>query len=135
MFWQFSIAQMLSLRLRFLWVKYQLDELCLAESEESFINTLRNLPKDLDETYSRLLEKIEGQSERKELTQRMFEWIMAARRPLSEEELCEGISFTIEDRLWNPKKIAPNLSRIVRAGGNLVVFDKITRYAIGDVFS
>jgi hypothetical protein len=89
---------------RFLWVKFQLNELCTAESDDAIKKTLRDLPKDLSETYDRLLGRIVG-LERQELVKRMFRWIICARRPLFVDELCEGIAFTINDTRWNEEKI------------------------------
>ncbi|KUJ17727.1 uncharacterized protein LY89DRAFT_60414 [Mollisia scopiformis] len=80
----------------FLWVKFQLDELCTAESDDAIMYTLQHLPKDLSETYDRLLGRIVG-VQRQELVKRMFRWIICARRPLVVDELCEGIAFTIDD--------------------------------------
>lgn len=111
---------------RFLWVKFQLDELCTAESDDAIINTLRNLPKDLIETYDRLLGRIMG-VQRQELIKRMFRWIICARRPLLVDELCEGIAFTINDTRWNIDKIPTDILRLVTACGNLVVVDDETR--------
>ena len=55
----------------FLWVKFQLDELYLAESDEGIKKALLNLPKDLGETYDRLLGRIVGE-ERQHLVKRKF---------------------------------------------------------------
>ena len=110
----------------FLWVKFQLDELCTAESDDAIKKTLLNLPKDLGETYDRLLGRIVG-AERQELVKRMFRWIICARRPLGVDELCEGIAFTIDDGHWNEDKIQTDILRLVRACGNLVVIEEESR--------
>jgi ankyrin repeat protein len=111
---------------RFLWVVFQLAELCTAESDEGIQTILRHLPKDLGETYDRLLGRIVG-SERQRLIKRMFQWIICARRPLTTEEICEGIAFTIDDDFWNVPKIPTSILRLVRACGNLIVIDEETR--------
>lgn len=95
-------------------------------SEDTIKARLRNLPKDLNETYKRLLHRV-ADCERQDLVKRMFEWIIAARRSLTVDEICEGIAFTIEDRCWDPKKIPTDLLRIIRACGSLVVIDEGTQ--------
>jgi len=107
----------------FLWVKFQLDDLCTAESDSAIKKTLLNLPKDLGETYDRLLGRIVG-AERQELVKRIFRWIICARRPLHVDELCEGIAFTIDDEYWDEDKIPTDVLRLVRACGSLVVIDE-----------
>jgi ankyrin repeat protein len=109
-----------------LWVKLQLGTLCLAGREEGVRAILQDLPKDLDETYDRLLRRL-ARSESQELIRRMFECIIAARRPLTMEELCEGMAFTIEDSCWDAKKIPLNDLDVIATYGGLVVFDEITR--------
>jgi hypothetical protein len=56
----------------------------------------------------------------------MFQWIICARRPLTTEEICEGIAFTIEDDFWNVAKIPTDILRLVRACGNLIVINEET---------
>jgi hypothetical protein len=106
----------------FLWVKFQLDDLCRAETDNSIRKVLRNLPRDLGETYDRLLARIDV-AEQREYIGRMFSWIICARRPLEVEELREAIAFTIEDDHFDPTKIPNDLGRLARACGNLIVID------------
>lgn len=86
------------------------------------MSILQNLPKSLIETYDRLLDKIEA-AERRTIIKKMFEWIICARQPLLVDELREGISFTLEDDLWDQTKVVTNFARLLRACGNLVVVD------------
>jgi hypothetical protein len=107
---------------RFLWVKFQLDDLCRAETDNSMRKVLRNLPRDLGETYDRLLARIDV-AEQRQYIKRMFSWIICARRPLEVEELREAIAFTLEDDHFDPSKIPNDLGRLARACGNLIVID------------
>ncbi|KAE9367461.1 hypothetical protein N431DRAFT_348615, partial [Stipitochalara longipes BDJ] len=106
----------------FLWVKFQLDDLCRAETDSSIRQVLQNLPRDLGETYDRLLARIDIPEQRKYI-QRMFAWIICAKRPLEVDELREAIAFTIEDDHFDPAKIPNDLKRLARACGNLIVID------------
>jgi ankyrin repeat protein len=87
---------------------------------------LQDLPKNLDETYDRLLQRL-AQSSSHVLISRMFECMIAARRPLTMEELCEGMAFTLEDRRWDEKKIPINDLDVLNTYGGLVEFDEKTR--------
>ncbi|TVY80508.1 Vegetative incompatibility protein HET-E-1 [Lachnellula suecica] len=110
----------------FLWVEFQLRDLCEAESDSGIKHVLKNLPRSLGETYDRLLSKIEG-AERREIIERLFKWVVCARQPLHVDELREGIAFTLGDREWNPDKVVTNFNRLVRACGNLVVVNSETQ--------
>jgi ankyrin repeat protein len=119
------VKELLSDYNRFLWVKFQLDDLCDAESDAEIKRALNNLPKDLSETYARLLKRITG-SQRQELAKRMFQWIICARRPLHVKELREAIAFTINDQFFDREKLPTDMPRLIRGCGNLVVIDEDT---------
>jgi ankyrin repeat protein len=57
----------------------------------------------------------------------MFDCMIAARRPLTMEELCEGMAFTLEDRRWDEKKVPVNDLNVLATYGGMVVFDEKTR--------
>jgi hypothetical protein len=103
-------------------VKFQLDDLCRAEADSSIRKVLQNLPRNLSETYDRLLTRIDN-AEQREYVKRMFMWIICARRPLEIEELREAIAFTIEDDHFDHTKIPNDLNRLARACGNLIIID------------
>lgn len=107
---------------RFLWVKFQLDDLCRAETDSSIREVLRNLPLDLSETYDRLLARIDVGEQRK-YVKRMFEWIICAKQPLEVEELRQAIAFTIDDYYFDPGKIPNDLGGLARICGNLIVIE------------
>jgi hypothetical protein len=108
---------------RFLWVKFQLDDLCTAETDGEILDMLQHLPFDLRETYDRLLGRIAGRH-REQLIRRMFEWIICAKRPLHVDELQEAIAFSLNDDHWDSTKIPNDMARLIRACGNLVVIDE-----------
>ncbi|KAB8291562.1 hypothetical protein EYC80_006363 [Monilinia laxa] len=109
----------------FLWVKFQLEDLCRMETDAPVIKALQNLPRSLEETYDRLLGRI-VEIERREYVKRMFDWIISSRRPLKADEIREAIAFTINDTFWDAAKIPNDLHRLVRSCGNLVVIDEDT---------
>lgn len=111
---------------RFLWVEFQLQDLSEQETDHGIRLVLQNLPRNLSETYDRLLAKIEGVDRRKYI-ERMFRWLVAAREPLQVDQLLEAIAFTLDDTFWEREKILTDFKRLVRACGNLVVVDTETQ--------
>jgi hypothetical protein len=108
-------------------VAFQLDEGCGAMSEADILTTLSNFPKDLVETYQRILLRIQRSKSgtcKLSTAQKIFTWIICARRPLSIDELKEAIIFTPEDNFLDGKKVPINQSQLLHACGNLVLFDQ-----------
>lgn len=110
---------------RFLWVEFQLFDLCEPESHHGIKLVLENLPKSLSETYDRLLAKIEG-AERIDMIERIFKWVFCAKEPINVKQMREAIAFTIEDTEWDRDKIVTSFNRLVRACSNLIVVDEET---------
>ena len=104
---------------RFLWVIFQLQDLCDATSDHAVRRTLSNLPEGLYETYDRKLAKIEA-GETSTLVARTFKWITAALRPLSLEEIREGIAFDQDETCWNQDKLS-HPEKIIGSCQNLVI--------------
>lgn len=102
---------------------FQLHDLCEPESDHGIRLVLKNLPRSLSETYERLLSKIQG-TERKDMIQGMFKWIVCAREPIHLEEMREAVTFTLKDLTYDPRKLPTDLNRLVRACGNLVIVDE-----------
>lgn len=100
-----------------------MDSLCECDSDAAVRETLKNLPRDLTETYQRLLRKIHN-PQRQSLVRRMMQWIVCARRPLHIDELLEAVAFTIEDDHWDHSKIPVDPFRLIRASGNLMIVDE-----------
>lgn len=80
----------------FLWVYFQLNDLCEASSDSIIRETLRNLPHGLIETYARILKKINVSSLKSDVARKVFKWAACATRPLEIEEMQEAIAFGIE---------------------------------------
>lgn len=106
-------------RSRFLWVSFQLDDLCEASSDAVIREILEDLPYGLVETYQRILTKIYKSSIRTSLARKIFKWAICACRPLSIEEMREAIAFDSDDKYWNAEKI-PDEKAIIRSCGNLI---------------
>ena len=116
---------------RFLWVRFQLDELeDESHSEATFRGTLADLPKGLIETCHRIINKISKRpSQIVSIADQLLKWTLAARRPLSIEELQEAVSIRVGDRSLNPtgttSSTRPSGPALLRACGGLVTFDEV----------
>ncbi|MCJ1267662.1 hypothetical protein MMC22_007548 [Lobaria immixta] len=107
----------------FLWVHFQLLELCDAVTDFEVRETLWNLPQGMIATYTRILEKIARKKSQKDLSQQVFKWIVCAKRPMSLAELAEAVAFKSTDTFWSQDKI-PKPGRLYEACGNLVAVNK-----------
>lgn len=108
---------------RFLWVHFQLLDLCDATSVQELRTTLQNLPNGIIETYTRILEKISASRTKITLAQQVFKWIICAKRPLTLAELAEAVAFSYNDTSWSEEKI-PKPSRLYEACRNLIVLNE-----------
>ncbi|KAL9037937.1 MAG: hypothetical protein Q9180_003437, partial [Flavoplaca navasiana] len=98
----------------FLWVFFQLDDLCEAPSDALIRQTLLNLPNGLIETYGRILNKIWRDKIKRFMVQRVFMWIRSARRPLAIEELREAAGFEPGQKSWDAD-VLPDADLMIEA--------------------
>lgn len=106
----------------FLWVYFQLKDLCNASSDFEIRTILKNLPMGLGETYKRILIKISQSPSGARLARKMFEWATVAKRPLHIEEFKEAVAFDQSDKSWNEDKI-PHEDRMFEACRGLIIKD------------
>ena len=116
---------------RFQWAKCQLDALGRCLSLSDLRNALRTLPKDLDDTYARILESIDN-NQHGEHVATIIQWLAYSRRPMSLAEISEVLTvdlkadpqFDEERRLVEPRDILRLCSSLV----TLVPKRKLTNY-------
>ncbi|KAH8426344.1 uncharacterized protein LDX57_004087 [Aspergillus melleus] len=117
----------------FLWVHLQLEILWDTCDTDAEIRTaLSNLPRGLEETYSRCLQRMDLQDRR---VLKVLKWVSFTSRPLHIEELKEAIAIDIQDTEWDASKI-PRASSVLIGCANLVVvdpFDNCARFAHSSV--
>lgn len=110
---------------RFLWVAFQIDSLCSQKSDEAILNALEDLPKDLPQTFDRILRKLhDSKSHDVNLCLKVFSLVTAAQRPLSLDEIREAISVEPGEKTWNTKKIVNNMLKSLDCCGSLLVVDE-----------
>ena len=105
---------------RFLWVTFLLDEICAGSCDEDIRQSLRDLPKDLKETFTRALSRIFSRAKLVGLVQKLFRWVAAAKRPLTLDELREAVSIDTGQRHSRPERLVHDMSRIVLWCENLL---------------
>lgn len=102
-------------------------ELAEAVTEHAIRAILRDLPRDLSETYTRIIDKVHRSPNgagKVQTMQNVFRWLAGAKRPLRLEELEEAVALTSTDKQLPTHLIARNAGKkLVGDCGNLVVFD------------
>ena len=85
---------------RFRWVALQLEVLRDCRSPHHVMKQLAQLPKDLNETYDRILGRIQEQD--REDAVKLFQWLAFSICPLTLSELAEAIQvdFESQDLPW-----------------------------------
>lgn len=103
---------------------FQLEELCSRKTDESIRTALKNLPKDLFETYNRLLTRIveEGSMD---VCKKVFRYMAVAKRPLTSEELGEAISIEPCQPYFMRERMINNPTNIIRWCHGLAVLDEL----------
>ena len=106
----------------FLWVALQIQSLCTMKSDQEIRDALTDLPKDLSETFSRILKRsdLPGQSYQR----RVLELVSIAHRPLTTKELREALSVVPGDTVWNPARLLNDVYSVLAGCGCLLVIDE-----------
>ena len=111
---------MIELVVRFQWVKCQIDALGRCLSLSSLRKALRSLPKDLDDTYARILQSIED-DEHSKLVAMIMQWLAYSERPMSLTEISEALivdpdddyQYDVERRFEDPQDLLRICSSLV----------------------
>ncbi|KAH7355932.1 hypothetical protein BKA66DRAFT_429213 [Pyrenochaeta sp. MPI-SDFR-AT-0127] len=106
----------------FLWVVLQIQSLCLMQTDREIRDALSDLPKDLPGIYSRIVGK--SQELQTPYQRRIFEIIIAARRPLTTDEMREALSITAGDYEWAADKLLNNVFGALSSCGCLLTIDE-----------
>jgi hypothetical protein len=111
-----------------LWARLQIDVLWDTCTTDDQINlALSNLPKDLDETYERCLERVEEKQQQYSL--RVLRYVYEAKFPLTIDALGEALATDLDTGELKYGHI-PAHTAILRSGANLVAFDEVERLVI-----
>jgi ankyrin repeat protein len=111
----------------YLWVAFQINTICFEQTDQDILNALEDLPRDLPETFNRILGKLRGprgMSSSPTSTVNVFRIVAAARRPLMLEELREAISVEPGVTAWDPRKVVNDIEKLLANCGSLLVVDE-----------
>ncbi|KPM39010.1 hypothetical protein AK830_g7538 [Neonectria ditissima] len=125
----------------FLWVALQISSLCAERTDEKIRNALQDMPKDLSETFSRILKRAAAQDTGYQ--QIILQLVAVAYRPLAAEELREALSVTPGNTDWDPAKLVNNIYSTLACCGSLITVDEeertirlvhhsVKQYLVGD---
>ncbi|EJT68933.1 hypothetical protein GGTG_13522, partial [Gaeumannomyces tritici R3-111a-1] len=106
----------------FLWVALQIESLCSAKTDEAIRQALADLSKDLPSTFSRILQKSESLG--KDYQQKTLKLVIAARHPLTTDELREALSVNPGNTDWNPAQLLNDVYSALACCGSLVTVDE-----------
>ncbi|EMD92327.1 hypothetical protein COCC4DRAFT_162321, partial [Bipolaris maydis ATCC 48331] len=106
----------------FLWVALQIQTLCKMKTDYAMREALANLPRDLSETFSRILSD-SGRSD-PSLQAKVLQLVLAANRPLTTIELREALSVTPGDATWDPSRLLHNVYSALACCGCLLAVDE-----------
>ena len=106
----------------FLWVALQIESLCTMRTDDEIREALMDLPEDLSETFSRILQRSEGSEG--PCQKRILKLVTVARRPLTAEELREALSVVPENTIWDPGRLLNDIHKTLSCCGCLLTFDE-----------
>lgn len=91
--------------------------------DDDIRNCIKDLPKDLTDTFNRCLSRISARGKAK-LAQQTFPWIAAAKRPLCLDELREAILIEVGQPYSKPDRFINDIQSINSWCENLVEIDE-----------
>lgn len=107
---------------RFLWADYQIKDVSECTCEDEIREVLRTLPKDLGETFNRILKRI-NKRKSADTARQIFRWVAAVKRPLLLDELREALSYEPGKPDSIPGKRPIGIERVAAWCENLVQLD------------
>jgi len=106
----------------FLWAALQIQSLCSMKTDHTIREALGDLPKDLAQTFARILHK-SGISD-PSLQEKTLEVVLAAHRPLTTSELREALSVDPGHAVWDPSKMLNDVQSALGCCGCLLTVDE-----------
>ena len=92
-------------------------------SDQQIIDGLNHLPRDLPQTYERILAQF-TEAEDINLGSQIFRWVAVAKRPLTVQELREAIGIVPLETVWNPRSFINDMKKAMACCGNLLFVDE-----------
>ena len=106
----------------FLWVALQIQSLCMMQSDHDIRKALTNLPQDLSQIYSQILQQAKCLDQPSQSD--IFKLILAARRPLTLSEMREALSVAPGCTTWDHSKLLNSVYPALASCGCLITVDE-----------
>lgn len=106
----------------FLWVALQIQTLCTMHTDHDIRQALNDLPRDLSQIYSRILQQATRPS--RPSRSDIFKLILTSRTPLTVQEMREALSVVPGDTTWNPAKVLNSIYPALATCGCLITVDE-----------
>ena len=106
-----------------MWVHFQLRTICAQKSDANIITALDNLPRDLPQTFERILSGI-TETDDIDRCKRIFLWVAAVKRPLTLEELREAIGIEPLQQNWDSSRFVNDMNQAIACCGSLVFVEE-----------
>lgn len=113
-----------------MWVRLQIDVLwdtCTTDTE--IVKALESLPKSLDETYERCLERVRVREKQSPYALRVLRYVHQTTNPFTVDALGEALAIDPYSGMINPEQIPENRF-VISCGANLVMFDELEQYVL-----
>jgi ankyrin repeat protein len=106
-------------------VVFQLETISAEVTDQAILDSLQCLPKDLPQTFDRLLRKIhERNTSASSLIRRIFKLVAASERPLRLEELREALSIEPGETVFNHHRVINDMRKCMGMCGSLLLIDE-----------
>ncbi|KAI1175861.1 hypothetical protein F4777DRAFT_548900 [Nemania sp. FL0916] len=106
----------------FLWVVLQIESICAQQTDNDIRAALRNLPKDLPDTFTAQLHHT--QDTKGQYQNRLLKLLIGSLRPLTTDELQEALSVIHFNTTWDPSNLINDVYTILATGGSLIYIDE-----------
>ncbi|KAJ8127847.1 hypothetical protein O1611_g5788 [Lasiodiplodia mahajangana] len=107
----------------FLWVIFQVQEICSQHCDEDIRKAIKNLPRDITETFNRATHRIISKGQRRP-AEKIFQWVAGAKRPLNLNELREALAIEVGQQFSKPERYYNDLHKIASWCENLIRVDE-----------
>lgn len=110
---------------RFRWAKCCLEQIASLRNDKAIREALHRLPPNLEESYEAILTRIPEDDRR--LAIRVFQWLVCSARPMTIEEVAEGVSIEFGDTTLDQDTKLNDSEDILDICGGLVSLTDDTR--------
>ncbi|MCJ1356243.1 MAG: hypothetical protein MMC33_006237 [Icmadophila ericetorum] len=109
----------------FLWVAFQIETLCAQNTYEDILAALGSLPRDLPETFDRILAQlVKRGTSNINIGVKIFKRLAAAKQPLEMEQLREAIAIEPSQPTFCTRRLMNDVREALLCCGSLIAIDE-----------